>query len=91
MLQKHIDLNSIIINFSFHNFKIGFCPIKSDFNLRSSFLAVDFGHEGQSGALALTCNVSTLYQSKLPKKYFDDENLIFLVQHNELKRLVKLT
>ena len=52
-----IDPNLIIINFSFHNLKNGFFQIKSDFNLKSSFLALDFGHKGQSGDLAQTCSV----------------------------------
>ena len=57
MLQKHIDPNCFIINFSFPNFKNEFCQIKSDFNLKSSFLAVDFGHKGHSGVLAQTRSV----------------------------------
>ena len=44
MLQKRIDPNCIIINLSFQNFKNGFCQIKSDINLKSSFLMLDFGH-----------------------------------------------
>ena len=54
MLQKHIDPNCIIIDFSFHNFKNGFCQMKLDFNLNSSFLALYFGHKVQSGVLAQT-------------------------------------
>ena len=57
MLQKCIDPNSIIMNFSFHDFENGFFQIKSDFNLKSSFLALDFGHKYQSGVLAQTCSV----------------------------------
>ena len=49
-----MDPNCILINFSFHIFKNGFIQIKSDFNLKSSFLALDFGHKGQSGVLAQT-------------------------------------
>ena len=56
MLQKRIDPNCIIINFSFHNFENGFGQIKSDFNFKSSFLALDFGHKGQCGVLAQTCS-----------------------------------
>ena len=57
MLQKRIDPNCITTNFSFHNFKNGFYQIKSDFNLKSSFLVLDFGHKGQSGPLFQTCRV----------------------------------
>ena len=42
MLQKGIDQNCIIINFSFHDFKNGFCQIKSDFNLKSFFFWARF-------------------------------------------------
>ena len=57
MLQKSIDPNYIIRNRSFNKLKNGFCQIKSDLNLKSSFLSLDFGHKGQSGALAQTCSV----------------------------------
>ena len=42
MLQKHIDPNCILINLSFHNFKNVFCQIKSNLNLKSSFLTQKF-------------------------------------------------
>ena len=70
MLQKRTNPNCIIINASFHNFKIGGCQNKSDLNLKSSFLTLDFGHKGQSGVLAQTCSVWTLYQLKLLKNMF---------------------
>ena len=38
----------MLIKFSFHNFKNGFCQIKSDYNIKSFFLALDFGHKGHS-------------------------------------------
>ena len=85
MLQKRIDPNCIIINFTFHNFNSGFFQIKSDFNLKSFFLAPAFGHKGQSGVLAQTCSVQNCL-----KLWFDEEKLTFLVQHNEPIGLVKL-
>ena len=42
LLQKRINPNCIIINVSFNNFKNGFCHIKSDLNLKSSFLTLHF-------------------------------------------------
>ena len=48
MLQKRIDPNCTMINFRFHYFKNGFSQIKSDFNLKSPFLALYVGHKGQS-------------------------------------------
>ena len=49
LLQKHTDPNCIEINWSFQNFKNGFCQNKSDLSLKPSFLMLDFGHKGQSG------------------------------------------
>ena len=57
MLQKRIDPNCSIITFCLPNFKNRFCQIKSDFNLKSSLLALEFGYKGQSGVLAQTCIV----------------------------------
>ena len=57
MLQKHIETNSIIINFSFQNFKNVFCQNKSDLISKSSFFSLGFGHKSQSGVLAQTCSV----------------------------------
>ena len=70
MLQKRIEPNCIIINLSFHNFKNVFCQNKSDLISKSSFFSLDFGHKSQSGVLAQTCSVWTLYQSKLVKNRF---------------------
>ena len=53
MLQKRMDPNCIIIDFSFHNFKNRFFQIESDFNLKSSFSALYFGHKGQFRVLAV--------------------------------------
>ena len=53
------------INLSFHNFTNGFCQIKLDLNLKSSFLPIDFGHKGQYRVLAQTYSFKWLYQSKL--------------------------
>ena len=71
MLQKRMNPNCIIINLSFHNFKNWFWQNKTDWNLKSSFLTLDFGHTGQSGVLAQTCSVWTLYNSKLLKNMFN--------------------
>ena len=90
MLQKLIDPNCIITNFCYHHFKNWFCQNKSDFNLKSSFLGLDFGHKGQSWVLARKCSVWTLYQSKLLKNVFWWRKLTFLVQHNAHISLVKL-
>ena len=57
LLPKRIDPNFIIINLTFHNFKNRFFQIKSDLNLKTYFLTIDFGHKGQSGVLAQTCSV----------------------------------
>ena len=57
MLQKHKDPTCIKIKLSFHNFINRFYHIKSDLNLKSSFLTLDFGHKGQSGDIAQTCSV----------------------------------
>ena len=70
MLQKHIDPNCNKIILSFHNFINGFCQNKSDLNLKSSFLTLDFGHKGQSGFLAQTFSFERLFQSKLLKNMF---------------------
>ena len=62
MLQKPIDPNCTKKKLSFHYFNNRFFHIKLDFNLKSSFLTLDFSHKGQSRDLAQTCKILQLYQ-----------------------------